>query len=124
MRTVSKGNDAKANIEATTHCAPDVIEVWELDLQRYESVKAFAKKVNELPRVDILIENAGIATEKYVKAEGEESMITVNVISTFLLAALVLPKLKETVREFCAEEMRQQILAKERKSAKIEINLP
>jgi peptidyl-prolyl cis-trans isomerase C len=33
-------------------------------------------------------------------------------------------KIKETVREFCAEEMRQQILAKERKAAKIEINLP
>jgi peptidyl-prolyl cis-trans isomerase C len=32
--------------------------------------------------------------------------------------------IKEAVREFCAEDLRQQILVKERKAAKIEINLP
>src|SRR5262245_34448979 len=33
-------------------------------------------------------------------------------------------KIKDTVREFCGKYLRQQILAKERKTAKIEINLP
>lgn len=33
-------------------------------------------------------------------------------------------KIKEAVREFCAEDLRQQILAKERKEAKITIDLP
>src|SRR5262249_2569238 len=33
-------------------------------------------------------------------------------------------KIKEAVREFCTEDLRQQLLAKERKAAKIEINLP
>jgi len=33
-------------------------------------------------------------------------------------------KIKEVVREFCAEDLRQAILAKERKAGKIEIDLP
>jgi peptidyl-prolyl cis-trans isomerase C len=33
-------------------------------------------------------------------------------------------KIKEVVREFCAEDMRQQILAQERKTAKINIDMP
>jgi peptidyl-prolyl cis-trans isomerase C len=33
-------------------------------------------------------------------------------------------KIKDAVREFCVEEMRQQLLTEERKTAKIEINLP
>jgi peptidyl-prolyl cis-trans isomerase C len=33
-------------------------------------------------------------------------------------------KIKEAVREFCAEDLRQQLLAEQRKAATIEINLP
>jgi len=33
-------------------------------------------------------------------------------------------EVKDAVREFCAEELRQQLLAEQRKLAKIEINLP
>jgi peptidyl-prolyl cis-trans isomerase C len=33
-------------------------------------------------------------------------------------------ELKEAVREFCTEDLRQGLLAKERKAAKIEVNLP
>lgn len=32
--------------------------------------------------------------------EGNESTITVNVVSTFLLALLILPKLQETAQQF------------------------
>lgn len=38
----------------------------------------------------------GISTEKFQLFEGQESTITVNVISTFLLALLVLPALKRS----------------------------
>ena len=31
---------------------------------------------------------------------------------------------RDAVREFCVEDMRQQLLAEQRKAAKIEINLP
>jgi len=77
------------------------IQVWELDLGSYKSVQAFAERCErELERIDIVIENAGIATYQYVKMEDNESTITVNVISTFLLANMLIPKLKETAQKF------------------------
>jgi len=48
----------------------------------------------------VLLENAGIATKYWSMAEGHERTITVNVISTFLLALLLLPKLKATSKKF------------------------
>lgn len=76
------------------------MDVWHLDLQSYESVKQFAKRVEGLPRLDIMLENAGVATRSFRRAEQDESTITVNVVSTFLLALLVLPKLRETSTKF------------------------
>ena len=71
-------------------------------MARYESVKSFAARVRgpELDRVDIFIANAGVAAASWKMAERDESTITVNVVSTFLLALLVMPKLKETAARF------------------------
>ncbi|CRK29922.1 hypothetical protein BN1708_005061 [Verticillium longisporum] len=70
-------------------------------MSSYASVKAFAARVEaELDRVDMFCANAGIATSEYEPAEGNEKTITINVISTFLLAALVMPKLKATAQTF------------------------
>lgn len=49
-----------------------------------------------LDRLDGLIANAGLETVKFESFEGYENMLTVNVISTSLLAVLAIPKLKET----------------------------
>lgn len=101
VRTLSKGEAAKSDIEATTKCDPNVIQVWSLDMCSYDSVRDFAARVErDLPRVDIMIENAGITTYTFRRAEDGESMITTNVVSTFLLASLVLPKLRETAQKF------------------------
>lgn len=101
VRSVEKGNAAKQSIEESTHCDPSVIEVWQLDLCSYESVKAFASRAtNTLDRLDVLLENAGVALERWDWAEDNEYMLTVNVVSTFLLAFLLLPKLKETANRF------------------------
>lgn len=103
VRSLDKGNAAKTDIESTTdrELGSETIQVWELDMARYASVKAFAKRVeDELPRVDIVIENAGLFSRQFVRAEEGESTITVNVVSTFLLAALLLPKLRRTAEEF------------------------
>ena len=94
VRSTSKGEAAKSSIEASTG-RKGVVEVWSLDLSSYDSVKAFAAKVNTLDRLDAVIENAGISTGTYRTTEGEESTIVTNVISTFLLALLLLPKLRE-----------------------------
>ncbi len=99
VRTIEKGEAAKKAIEESEK-RQGIIEVWHLDLQSYESVKQFAKKVQDLPRLDIMLENAGIATRKFRRAEENESTLTVNVVSTFLLALLVLPKLRHTSTTF------------------------
>ena len=101
VRSLDKGHAAKQDIEATTNCAKNVISVWQVDMGSYASVKQFASRVNtELDRVDIFIANAGVARFKYSTTEDNESQITINVVSTFLLAALVMPKLKATAARY------------------------
>lgn len=97
-RDTSKGEAAKKNIESSVANA-SIIEVWALDLSSYDSVKAFAARADKLDRLDILCENAGIAAAAYRLAEEDESTITVNVVSTYLLGLLLLPKLRETGRQ-------------------------
>lgn len=77
-----------------------MIEVWEVDLGKFESVKAFCKRVEQLERLDVVVENAGIAVPTFELVEGFESTITVNVVSTFLMALLLLPKLRESGEKF------------------------
>ena len=63
----------------------------------YASVLSFGKRMeSDLSRLDGLEANAGISTNKYSAAEGIESTLTVNVVSTFLLAVLALPQLERT----------------------------
>ncbi|KAG9190606.1 hypothetical protein G6011_08694 [Alternaria panax] len=77
------------------------IEVWELDLANYQSVLTFGELVRtQLPRLDAFIANAGMELQKYKKAEDLEIQLTVNVVSTFLGAIVVLPKLQETARRY------------------------
>lgn len=74
--------------------------MWHLDLSSYDSVKEFSAKVQSLDRVDAIIENAGIAIAECTIVEGLEATLTVNVLSTMLLAVLVLPKLQESARKY------------------------
>ncbi|PBP21262.1 short chain dehydrogenase [Diplocarpon rosae] len=92
-RDQTKGEVAKRDIEESTKRL-GVVEVWLVDLGSYESVKQFCTQVATLDRLDVLVENAGIATSYYAELEGMESTVTVNVISTFLMALLSLPKLR------------------------------
>ena len=80
-RDEAKGAAAKREIDASL---PDggvgtAVEVWPLDLSCYDSVRAFAARVNALDRVDVVLENAGLATKDFRLAEGEEMTVTVNV---------------------------------------------
>lgn len=65
-------------------------------MSHYASVLAFGSRLNNLPRLDIFIANAGIDVNEWQVFEAHESILTVNVISTFLAALLALPKLRET----------------------------
>lgn len=101
VRDTQKGHAAKKSIDQSLSRLPSPVTVWALDLSHYDSVKDFVARVDtELDRVDVVCENAGIATGTFRLTEGDESTITTNVVSTFLLAFLLLPKLKETARRF------------------------
>lgn len=99
VRSVSKGEAAKQSIESTTK-RTGIVEVWPLDLASYASVKAFAAKAAALPRLDAVVENAGVAPSEWSMAEDNELTITVNFISTMLLAILLLPALRRSAQEF------------------------
>ncbi|ETS85418.1 hypothetical protein PFICI_03443 [Pestalotiopsis fici W106-1] len=100
VRNIDKGKDAKEDIETTA--APDVdIDVWKLDLASYDDIRAFSSRLEaELDRVDIFHANAGLVSAKYSQVNGVETNISINVISTFLLVASVMPKLKASAAEF------------------------
>lgn len=100
VRNTKAGEAAKYDIENTTKCNPAVIEVWPLDLASYGSIKLFADRASKLPRVDVLLENAGIATNKWEIVQRHERTIAINVISTFYLAMAMLPKLISSAKEF------------------------
>jgi NAD(P)-dependent dehydrogenase (short-subunit alcohol dehydrogenase family) len=77
--------EARQDIMATTGSSSDVIDAWQLDLCSYESVVSFATRANtQLPRLDILLENAGMSTTEFRMAERDESTITTNVVSKLL----------------------------------------
>lgn len=57
-RTPAKGAAAQADIEAARG-RKGVVEVWQLDLESYDSIRAFVKRANALPRLDIMVNNAG-----------------------------------------------------------------
>ncbi|KAK7937314.1 short-chain dehydrogenase reductase family [Apiospora aurea] len=100
VRNLEKGQAARKDIQ-TTAAKGTAIDVWELDMAKYSSVQAFAARVDaELGRVDIFHANAGVVCPKYSVTEGNETSVTINYVSTFLLAALVLPKLKATAAQF------------------------
>lgn len=102
VRTVSKGETAAQQIRSSLPPSNSSaqIEAWPLDLSSYQSVKDFAARANKLDRLDLLLENAGVAKMNFELEEGDESTITTNVIATTLLAVLLLPKLRETAKKF------------------------
>ncbi|ETS87251.1 hypothetical protein PFICI_01079 [Pestalotiopsis fici W106-1] len=101
VRSVEKGETAKRSLVQATHVDPSIIEVWPMDLASYESVQAFAERADrELERLDVLLENAGVASVEWNTVRDNERMVTVNVVSTFLLAFLLLPKLRATAARY------------------------
>ncbi|KAI0391971.1 putative short-chain dehydrogenase/reductase family protein [Xylariaceae sp. FL0594] len=103
VRDQQKGIAAKKSILESTGKAGSVVDVWELDLASRASVKAFAERAESLERLDVVLENAGLLTHDFDMVEGNERTITVNVINTFLLAFLLLPKIRSTSVELGKE---------------------
>ncbi|KUI52985.1 Retinol dehydrogenase 14 [Cytospora mali] len=99
-RSLSRGAEAKKEIEAMSKCTPDIIEVWELDLESPQSIRGFVKRANGLPRLDVVINLAGVRCFNFQVVYDTERTLAINNIGTFLFALPLIPKLKETARKF------------------------
>lgn len=99
---MTKGEAAKSKIVEETACTKSTnIEVWELDLANFASVLSFGERVRtKLDRLDAFIANAGVELQEFQYAEGIELQLTVNVVSCFLSAISVLPKLRQTAEVY------------------------
>jgi NAD(P)-dependent dehydrogenase (short-subunit alcohol dehydrogenase family) len=100
VRNLEKGKAAAEDIRESTKCRPETLQVWHLDMASYASIKSFAERAKSLPRLDVLLGNAGITTFKFAILEEDESVITVNVVGLFLLGFLLFPKLRETAERY------------------------
>jgi NAD(P)-dependent dehydrogenase (short-subunit alcohol dehydrogenase family) len=98
VRSVAKGEAAAAVLRREF---PDArIEVWELDMESFRSVQAFAARAErELDRLHVAVLNAGLGKLKFERVdEGgcHEVTIQINYLATALLSFLLLPKLRPT----------------------------
>lgn len=94
VRSVSKGDSAARELRSQSPGA--VVDVIQLDMSSYESIRAFAAQTERLEHLDIVILNAGVRKTKFevVPDTGHEETIQVNYLSTVLLCLLLLPVLK------------------------------
>ncbi|KAJ6472051.1 putative short-chain dehydrogenase [Mycena sanguinolenta] len=96
VRDLKKGEIAKSQIIAETGCSA-VIDVWELDMADFGSVKKFAERAGTLERLDGALLNAGMnASTWQTTSDGWERTLQVNALSQGLLGVLLLPSLCAT----------------------------
>ena len=94
-RDKEKATKAAKDIIAGT--GSDKVLVRILDLSSFESVRAFAKLINETEeRLDILVNNAGLGGSYRLSKDGYETAFQVNYLSHFLLTLLLMEKLKKS----------------------------
>src|SRR5262249_42191188 len=87
------GRDA-ARLEAAAHAIGGA-EVRVADFAAFAQVRALAEQLKAEPRIDVLVNNIGVAlTDRRVTADGNEMMLQVNHLSPFLLTSLLIDKLK------------------------------
>ncbi|KIX06663.1 uncharacterized protein Z518_04639 [Rhinocladiella mackenziei CBS 650.93] len=98
VRSLQRGGKAKAEICRRTGYHPGKIQLYHLDMSNFASVKTFAETISkEEPRLDVAVLNAGIAAASYtVSPEGYEMSLQISVLSTALLAILLLPQLRNS----------------------------
>jgi len=88
---------SKAAKDIISETGSDKVLVRILDLASFESVRVFAKLINETEeRVDILVNNAGLMGSYRVTKDGYETIFQVNHLSHFLLTLLLLEKMKKS----------------------------
>lgn len=97
VRDIIKGQQAQQIIHERTGRS-EGIHVLPLDMNSYDSIQAFVTRLSStLDRLDVALLNAGVfSTEFRPSPQGWEETVQVNVLSTALLALLLLPHLKRS----------------------------
>ena len=92
-RSAERAQDAAARIAASRASAP-ALEVLELDLGSLDSIHGAAEQLRERhPRIDLLINNAGVMDVPYGKTEDDfELHLGINHLGHFALTGLLLPQ--------------------------------
>ena len=100
VRSIDKGNAAKAKIIQRTGFNANAISILQVDLGNFASVQQFMIDLDKAADyIDIVLLNAGVAPPRYKKSkEGWETAVQVNVLSTALMGLLLLPKLRATAQ--------------------------
>ena len=94
-RSVERGE--KAAVEVRKRSGNDNVVFRQLDLASLDSVRKFSGKIlEEEPRIDILINNAGVlCRSRSLTQDGFEMQFGVNHLGHFLLTNLLLDRIKE-----------------------------
>ena len=98
VRSIDKGNAAKAKIVQRTGFNADAISILQVDLGNFASVHRFVTDLNKsVDYIDVALLNAGIVAPKFSKSEeGWEMGVQVNVLSTAPMSLMLLPKVRAT----------------------------
>lgn len=98
MRTTEKGEQTKAAIVEATSCSPDIFVIVPVDLESFESARAFVRRVGEVaPELHVAQLAGGVLRTTYVASgDGFESALQANALTPALLALLLLPKIQAT----------------------------
>eukprot|EP00638_Chattonella_subsalsa_P006926 CAMPEP_0117764504 /NCGR_PEP_ID=MMETSP0947-20121206/19424_1 /TAXON_ID=44440 /ORGANISM="Chattonella subsalsa, Strain CCMP2191" /LENGTH=182 /DNA_ID=CAMNT_0005586717 /DNA_START=99 /DNA_END=647 /DNA_ORIENTATION=- len=96
-RSIETAEKARKDIVIKT--GRDSIEVMELDLSNFKSVRNFADNfgAKDMP-LHILVNNAGVMRKEREIVEGVESTLAINHLGPSLLTSLLLPHMEETAK--------------------------
>jgi len=93
-RVIITGRD-ETRLRAAADAIGNAVTVHVADFASLAQVRALGAALNEEPRIDVLVNNIGVAlTGRRVTQDGNEMMLQVNHLSAFLLTNLLLGKLK------------------------------
>lgn len=99
VRTVSKGEAVVPLVRAAATDPKCKIEVWELEMEDYDSIKALVRRADiELENgLQGAILNAGLLRSQHFESRYHwEQGLQVNAISTILLALMLIPVMRKT----------------------------
>jgi NAD(P)-dependent dehydrogenase (short-subunit alcohol dehydrogenase family) len=95
-RNKAKMDAAMANITSTVPGAKCVVPEAPLDLSSFAVTRTFAEGLQQYPAIDILINNAGMAStsKPMLTKDGYEMVFEIDYMNTWLLTELLLPQLR------------------------------